>query len=72
MSSEIMVMDNINALRKELNKIPRVKLQFAKVILDLLSSHNISLSGDLLGQLTIATCNEIVGDEGEAHAVWTN
>ncbi|KAB8029208.1 hypothetical protein [Fluviispira multicolorata] len=72
MSNEIMVLDNVNTLRAELNKIPRARLQFSKVILDFFDSYNISLSGDLLGQLTIATCKEIVSDEEELNTSWTN
>ncbi|WGL61223.1 hypothetical protein QEJ31_06415 [Pigmentibacter sp. JX0631] len=72
MSSQVMVLDDINSLRSELNKIPRAKLQFSKTVIDLLSSYNISVTGDLLGKLTLATCNEIVSSDDDVRTVWTN
>jgi hypothetical protein len=72
MSKQIKAVNTITELRQELSSIPRVRLEFAKAITELLAAHNISASGDLLGRLTIATCDEVVSDSGETLAVWTN
>lgn len=72
MSIEAKAIDDISDLRKQLSGIPRVRLEFAKAIIELLATHHISVSGDLLGRLTIATCDEIKGEDGTTVAVWTN
>ncbi len=67
--------ENIVDLRNELKSIPRVRLEFAKAMTDLLNKHNISISGDLLGKLNIAHCEELeklgTGEDSFA-ATWTN
>lgn len=72
MTANNKAIDNIADLRKELSAIPKVRLQFAKAMTDLLATHNISLSGDFLGKLTIASCDEVVGHDKQVLGVWTN
>ncbi|KIO75817.1 hypothetical protein TH53_18120 [Pedobacter lusitanus] len=75
MNKEIKKIDNITDLRNELKSIPRVRLQFAKAMTDLLHSHHISVSGDLLGKLNIAHCEELEklgADGGSTFGTWTN
>lgn len=74
MSKEMKKIDNIVDLRKELKSIPRVRLEFAKAMTELLTSHNISISGELLGKLNIAHCEELekLGNEGDFSYTWTN
>lgn len=64
--------DQITDLRRELARIPRVRLQFAKAMSDLLASHGIAISGDLLGKLNIASCDELTDEDGETMTTWTN
>jgi hypothetical protein len=76
MSAEMKSIDNIVDLRNELKGIPHARLQFAKVMTDLLTGYNISVSGELLGRLNIAHCDELerLGNNGESFDVgtWTN
>lgn len=72
MSDNHKTVNTIADLRKELSRIPRARLQYAKAVSDLLSSHHISASGDLLGKLTIAACDELKDEHGEVLGVWTN
>jgi len=64
--------DQIGDLRRELARIPRVRLQFAKAMSDLLASHGIAISGELLGKLNIASCDELTDEDGETMTTWTN
>jgi rRNA pseudouridine-1189 N-methylase Emg1 (Nep1/Mra1 family) len=72
MLMEIKSIDNIVDLRSELSRIPRVRLEFARVMSDLLAGHGISISGELLGKLNIASCDELVDEHGESMTTWTN
>jgi hypothetical protein len=65
---------NMSDLRTELTSIPRIKLEFAKAMTDLLAQHKINLSGDFLGQLTLATCDELEksGMPIDQVSKWTN
>lgn len=67
--------DNISDLRNELKSIPRVRLEYAKAMTELLARHNISISGELLGKLNIAHCEELekLGTDGSfVRGTWTN
>jgi rRNA pseudouridine-1189 N-methylase Emg1 (Nep1/Mra1 family) len=72
MLTELKPIDTIADLRSELGRIPRVRLQFAKAMSDLLASHGISISGELLGKLNIASCDELLDEDGESMTTWTN
>lgn len=72
MFTELKPIDDIQDLRRELSRIPRVRLQFAKAMSDLLESHGLAVSGDLLGRLNIASCEELTDEDGETMTTWTN
>jgi hypothetical protein len=72
MGTAAKTIDTVSDLRNELAGIPRARLQFAKAVVQLLGAHNISVSGDLLGKLTLASCDELTGPNGEVMGVWTN
>jgi hypothetical protein len=47
-------------------------MEFVKAISDLLATHKLSVSGDLMGKLTLADCREVAGETQNAMATWTN
>jgi hypothetical protein len=71
MSAEKKSVGTISELREAVCGIPRVRLDFAKAISETLSAHNISVSGDLLGKLVIATADEVTTQDGKS-ATWTD
>jgi len=67
--------ESMYELRTELKKIPKAKLQFVKTMTEFLASNNMSLTGDLLGKLTFANCDEIeeiLKDGQDSIVTWTN
>jgi hypothetical protein len=72
MTATVKAIADVSELRKELNDIPRARLKFAKAVVEILAANNLSVTGDLLGRLTLASCDELSGSEDEVMGVWTN
>jgi hypothetical protein len=72
MADDIKAVDTVGELRQALKGIPRARIEFVKAISDLLATHKLSVSGDLMGKLTLADCREVAGETQNAMATWTN